>query len=291
MASYETAAATGSTRFCLCYRLTRRDGVVMGFTDHDTDLTLDGLTCQAAAALTASEASAKLGTSADEMEARGALSSEAITEADLFAGLYDGAEVEVWEIDWSDAAARRLLGRFTIGQVERGALAFRAELRSLTAGLSRKRGRVHTSLCDARFGDARCQITTSAPGYSATATLTAVDGLNLAAAGLDAFAAGAFGRGRLVWLTGANAGTESDIRLSRIIGGVMTLSLWHVPAGAVSVGDTATAIVGCDKTYATCSDRFGNVWNFRGFPHMPGETFAGEYAVQGDPTMNGGSRF
>ncbi len=31
-----------------------------------------------------------------------------------------------------------------------------------------------------------------------------------------------------------------------------------------------TVTIGCDKSFATCRDRFANALNFRGFPHMPG---------------------
>ena len=36
--------ASGTTTLCWCWRLARRDGVVMGFTDHDKALTFDGTT-------------------------------------------------------------------------------------------------------------------------------------------------------------------------------------------------------------------------------------------------------
>ena len=38
-------------------------------------------------------------------------------------------------------------------------------------------------------------------------------------------------------------------------------------------GQTFTVTAGCDKTVATCSAKFSNAINFRGFPHMPGNDF------------------
>jgi hypothetical protein len=46
---------TGATTLCWCWRLTRRDGVKLGFTDHDRDLVFDGTTFEAAAGFTATE--------------------------------------------------------------------------------------------------------------------------------------------------------------------------------------------------------------------------------------------
>ena len=39
---------------------------------------------------------------------------------------------------------------------------------------------------------------------------------------------------------------------------------------AVAVGDTYSLRPGCDKTFATCKDRYNNVKNFRGEPNVPG---------------------
>lgn len=290
MTAYTDTLATGSTTLCRCFRLTRRDGVVMGFTDHDRDLAFDGVTFTAAAALTASDAAASLGMSADEMDASGALSDSAITESDLAAGVYDGAAVEVFDVDWSDPAIRALLGRYTIGQVERGAVAFRAELRSITAGLSRKAGRVHSALCDATLGDSRCGVTLSDPAFSAAGTVASVDPLDFTVPGLSGFADDAFDRGRVTWAGGDKAGTFSDIRITRPRAGLLRVSLWRTPPAGIAVGDAATLTVGCDKTAESCRLKFSNLDNFRGFPAMPGETFAGEYARPGDPSQDGGSR-
>ncbi|WP_227271246.1 DUF2163 domain-containing protein [Roseobacter weihaiensis] len=291
MTAYDDALATGNTNFCRCFRLTRLDGVVMGFTDHDRNIELsDGVTYTAAAALTASDAASALGMAADEMEASGALSAEAITESDLAAGLYDGASVEVFDVDWSDTVPPQLLGRYTIGQVERGSVAFRAELRSLSAGLTRKTGRIHSVLCDARIGDARCGLNLSSLTHSAAATVASIDPLDFDVPTLGSFAADAFDRGRINWTSGPKAGTSSDIRVARASDGRLRVSLWRVPSAAIGIGDAATLTVGCNKTAETCRLRFGNLDNFRGFPDMPGETFAAEYARTGDPSQNGGSR-
>jgi hypothetical protein len=47
---------SGVTTLCRCWRMVRRDGVALGFTDHDEDVTLDGLVCRAGTGLSGSEA-------------------------------------------------------------------------------------------------------------------------------------------------------------------------------------------------------------------------------------------
>jgi uncharacterized phage protein (TIGR02218 family) len=285
------ALATGATRLCRCFLVIRQDGTRLGFTDHDADLAFGGDTYRAGAALSASDAQAQLGLAPDELDASGALSADAITEADLAAGRYDGAEVFLYEVDWGDPETRALLGRYVIGQVERGPLAFRAELRSLAAALDTKQGRAHTRACDVRrLGDARCKVNLGP--WQATATVVAVAPLEVTVSGLSAFAPTLWVGGTLDWLTGGNAGTGGDIRAGIAAGGGLTkVSLWRAPGVAPEPGDTATATVGCDRTWATCRDRFGNGANFRGFPHMPGEGFAAEYGLPSIENQDGGSRY
>ena len=51
--SLQSHLDTGATTLAWCWRVTRGDGAVLGFTDHDRDLTFDGTTFEAAAGLTA----------------------------------------------------------------------------------------------------------------------------------------------------------------------------------------------------------------------------------------------
>ena len=48
--------------------------------------------------------------------------------------------------------------------------------------------------------------------------------------------------------------------------------------------------LGCDRHLGTCRGRFGNVVNFRGFPHIPGSDFVLRYPRSGD-RADGGALF
>ena len=82
--------ASGVTTLCRCWIVERADGVRLGFTDHDRDLVVEGVTCEAASALTASAVESSTGLSMDTRSVSGALRSDAIGEADIERGLYDG---------------------------------------------------------------------------------------------------------------------------------------------------------------------------------------------------------
>jgi uncharacterized phage protein (TIGR02218 family) len=49
---------------------------------------------------------------------------------------------------------------------------------------------------------------------------------------------------------------------------------------AIAEGDSFIARAGCDKRIATCSGKFANTANFRGFPNIPGQDAVLRYASQ-----------
>lgn len=98
--------ASGATTLALCWRVERVDGVVLGFTEHDLDLAFDGVVHRAASGFSSTEISQTLGLSVDNLEAAGALSSEAIAETDLAAGRYDDASVSIHLVNWADPQQR-----------------------------------------------------------------------------------------------------------------------------------------------------------------------------------------
>lgn len=274
---------SGATTLCWCWRLTRGDGGVMGFTDHDRPLTFDGVTYQAATGFTASEVQSSLGLSVDNLTVSGALSSTALNEGDLAAGLYDGASIAIWRVNWRDTGQRVLMRSGTLGEVTRAGGAFQAEVRGLAQALNQPVGRVFGHLCDATLGDARC-------GFSITPTIGAVtaatDARRFTVSGLDEASDGDFTAGLLTFTSGANNGRSGEIK--RQIGS--NIELWQAMSEPVAVGDAVTITPGCDKQFSTCRARFANAANFRGFPHMPGND-----AVIATPSLNqpldGGSRY
>ncbi|KQT78506.1 DUF2163 domain-containing protein [Methylobacterium sp. Leaf466] len=280
--------AGGATTLCRCWSLTRRDGATLGFTDHDRDLVLSGLVHAAHSGLEAAEASAELGFAVGGGEVAGALRSSGIAEADIAAGLYDGAGVETWLVDWSDPQTRLLLDVGTVGEIRRSGAAFVAELRGLMHALDVERGRTYRATCGADLGDRRCRIDLADPRWRTTGTVTGPDttgglGVALATPADD----GRFDGGRLAWRSGSNAGASADVR------GLLSdrIWLWEVPARAVATGDAFVLTAGCDKRLSTCGDRFANVPNFQGFPHMPGNDFVLRHAPGSGPGLDGGSLF
>lgn len=277
----------GVTTLCHGWRLTRRDGRVLGFTDHDRDLVVDGLMMIAASGVAGSESTQARGLSVTGAEVSGALSAATLEEADLAAGQYDGAAIDLLLIDWTNPASHVLLRRGTIGEVRREGQAFTAEVRALADALNQTRGRVFGSLCDADLGDGRCGVNLALPQFRADGSVVAVDAAGrLQVAGVwqqD----GWFSRGRCLFTTGANTGFVSEVKTHTLAAGIAALQLWQRPPAPVMPGDAFALTAGCDKTFSTCRDRFSNALNFRGCPHMPGNDFVMTVAVPGEASYDG----
>jgi uncharacterized phage protein (TIGR02218 family) len=286
----QTKLDTGATTLCRCWIVTRNDGVTQGFTDHDENVVVDGVTCLAAAGLNAAEATQKLGLAVTGSDLSGALADDSLTEADLAAGRYDAAEVAIWLVDWSEPELAVLLAKGVLGEVRRAGQAFTAELRGLTHRLAEQSGRLYTASCSVDLGGAACGLDLNTPTYTGNGTVAALDATStFHADGLDAYADEWFTAGRLVWTGGANAGLAVEVKFHRTGADGVSVSLWQAMPEPIEVGDAFTVTAGCDKRFATCRDRFDNAVNFRGFPHIPGNDFVVRYPVQGEPGNTGAS--
>lgn len=153
---------SGAATLCHVWRLERADGTVLGFTDHDRDLEVDGVACRADSGWTAGAAEAATGLAAGSSAVSGVLDDAAIGEADVAAGLYDGAMVELWRVDWSAPALRVRLWTGTLASIRREGDGFVVELEGPLAKLERVVGRTYGRMCDARLGDVRCGVEAAA---------------------------------------------------------------------------------------------------------------------------------
>ena len=285
-ASLQAHLDTGATTLAHVWKLERRDGVSLGFTDHDDDLVIDGFTYEAAAGVSASAIESTGGLAVDNLDILGALISDRLSEDDLVGGLFDDAEIEIWRVNWRDVSERVLMRKGNLGEVTRGATGFSVELRGLAHRLNQPVGRLYQYACDADLGDARCGLTIEA----VTGTVvSAEDDRVIVADGLGASAENNFTRGRLFFTGGANDGAAMEVKLHKLTSDGAVIELWQAMAHGVVAGDTFEVTAGCDKQFSTCRATFSNEANFRGFPHMPGNDFVMSYPSKGDGN-DGGSR-
>ena len=261
----------GVTTLAWCWRVERTDGVALGFTDHDRDLAFADTVFLAESGMTASDMDQSVGLSVDSSDVVSRISDDALTERDLAAGLYDGARVSIFRVNWVDVSQHVLLRVGVIGEVTRGAHQFKAELRGLSHALQQERGRLYQYQCDADLGDGRCGIDLTLAEHRATGVVSAVlSASRFEATGLSSFSSADLTGGKLVWSHGLNSLQAIEVHAHSIVGDSVVLELWQTPSEPIEVGDTFVVTAGCDKRIETCRDRFANAVNFRGFPFIPG---------------------
>ncbi len=272
MSEFQDHLDTGTTTLARCWVVQRRDGVTYGFTDHDRALNFDGITFKADAGMTARAIMSATGLSVDNSEAMGALSDAAITEDDIEAGRFDGAEVKAWLVNWANVAIRSLRFAGSIGELRRAGGAFHAELRGLTEALNQTQGRVYQTPCSAILGDADCRFSLNKDGYSKELAVEVLeDGRRFRFADMASFEPAWFERGRLQVLTGAAEGLIGAIKRDRFVGTTREIEVWQAFRTPIKAGDVIRLEAGCDKRHQTCRTKFDNILNFRGFPDIPGD--------------------
>lgn len=260
-----THLASEVTTLAICWKITRRDNRVLGFTSHDSDITYDSVIYKASSGFTPSAVADNAELAVDNLDIEGVLDSSAITETDLHAGLYDYAQIDVFMVNYNDLTQGQLMLRSGwLGEVRYTRNRFVAEVRGLMQNLSQTIGELYSPSCRAQFGDSRCGV--SLVSYTVTGSLTTVtDNQTFSDSGRSE-EDGYFGQGKITFVSGNNSGVSMEVK--EFEDGKMTL-VFPLPFD-VQVGDSYSLHACCDKSFETCIASFDNAVNFRGEPHIPG---------------------
>lgn len=261
-----THIAGETTTLATCWKVTRRDGAIFGFTDFDKDLTVDSLLYQARSGYTRSAIHTIANLAVDNLDIESAIDSETLSAADLRAGVWDGATVEIFLVNWSNLAnGKIILKHGTIGEVELKDTVFRAELRGLSQALSQQIVELYTPDCRADLGDTRCKVNLAT--LTVTGAVTTVTDRRSFADSARGESVNHWNGGLLTWTSGANIGRKMEVKA---FGSSGAFTLFLPMPSIVAVGDNYSLRPGCDKKFSTCKDRYNNVKNFRGEPNVPG---------------------
>ncbi len=263
---------TGTTHVCLCWSLARKDGVVFGFTDHDRSLSFDGVEFTPDSGMAAKALTSTTGLSVNNTEALGILSSDAVTDADIEAGRYEGAIVTTWLVQWDDVSARQIKLRGSIGEIVREGGSYRADLRGLTEMLNQPQGRAYLKTCSAVLGDEGCKFKTNAAAYQTEGSVGATNDRQTIDVDFEStFTDRWFEGGLLTVLSGAAVDVQAVIKRDEAIATGRRLTLWQPLPAELVLGDQVRILAGCDKRAETCRVKFDNLINFQGFPDIPGD--------------------
>lgn len=256
---------------CQLWRITRRDGEIFRFTSLDEDYPWGDQVFEACQSLdpSAAEQQSVLG-STGNVELKGILSSDRITEADLYGGFYDDCFVEVWLANY-DPQVREPPKRIAAGwagNLSHGEQGFNMEVLGPGARLDQQAlVQSVAPQCRWNFGDGRCLYNRDAHKLTGAVRkrgnrIKFVATISGGAGSLQ------WANGLCRWLTGVNAGQACEVKTVEFGTGIITL--WALPAFVPQVADTFELLPGCDRSADTCKNVYGQFLNFGGYPDVPG---------------------
>lgn len=182
-------------------------------------------------------------------------------------GGFDGADITLYRAyltSWT-AAPTGALTMF-VGNVSEATpsrttvqMVIKADLEMLNIQMPRN---IYQSGCLHSLYDVGCTLNKAL--FAANTAINAASTTQSLNCGL-ATAAGYYDQGYLVFTSGQNAGARRTIKKHTTGNFSIALPLPFTP----QVGDAFTVYAGCDKTQATCTNKFNNVIHFRGYPYIP----------------------
>jgi uncharacterized phage protein (TIGR02218 family) len=266
------------TTIARCLRIERRDGVMIALTDHDADLMIDEICYQSAVGYTPTAVSMQDRGVVNTIDVEGILSVAGVSREDIAAGLFDHAQIFIFEVNY-EAISQGILPLMSgfWGECQLHNNHYVTEFKSLSQVLQQTVGELYSTHCRAQLGDKRCGLNLAE---------FALEGVVATIENHGQFTAEGFNQpfnyfqyGLITWQQGSNAGLSMEIQSFQsgkqqnenaeetLCGEFQLVQPMPYP---IEVDDIFLLTPGCDKSLAMCKARFNNVVNFRGEPFIPG---------------------
>ncbi len=259
-------------RFVSIWQITRTDGVVFRFTNHDMVIRRNEHDYTPMSSLNATAKQKIEGLKERNIDFRGVITSDLITYEDLLAGKFREARIDEALIDWRYPWAGTF-AQFTYWVVSTrfSGEVWEAQVEGITHRLKISTGRVLGRTCDVKnFGDNRCKMDSTL--FTWEGTVTAIDVPRKVfftdEPDIIAKANNYFKYGTCRFISGLNDNIKMEV--GEFTGGSGRIKLWLKMPYNIEIGDTFRIVAGCNRLLKTCRDKFDNVINFQGFPFIPG---------------------
>lgn len=254
------------TTLATCWKLTRSDDVVLGFTSHDRDIIFAQIIYKANSGFVPTSIASTCELSVDNMEIEGVVDGVFIKEEDIIAGRYDFAKIEIFMLNYNNIAHGQInLRSGWLGEIQYGKGRLTAEVRGLMQSMVQIVGELYSPSCRAKFCDEKCGL--DIINYTVAGNITSLHNNQVFQDTTRIEASGYFSMGKITFHSGNNSGLAMEVKEYNA-GGMITLVL-PMPY-IIKIGDAYSMQAGCDKSFATCVSSFNNAINFRGEPHVPG---------------------
>lgn len=255
---------TDHHRFCTLWKITRKDGTILRFTDHNETVTPDDNVYTPVGGLASTSVLKGAGLKTQNFEVVGLIDSSAITEEDLLAGRYREARVLERIVDWKYPWQGDFLRReYWIIETQFNEILWEARVAGVTRWLRNPVGDNHTRTCRHTLYDGSCTVDRSS--FQQSGSVTSVSDARREFTIDVVEADGYFEFGEITFTDGDNQGLSFEIRSheSNVIY-LETRTPFDIDT------DSFTIVPGCNKTTDHCKNKFSNLVNFGGFHFIPG---------------------
>jgi uncharacterized phage protein (TIGR02218 family) len=267
------AAPDAPLAFAECFTFTLATGTVLTWTNVDLPVTYNGATFSATGPLVQGlKYKASVGLEVDKQQITVAarptdLIGGAAALTAIRQGAFDGATVQRDRV-FLTAIGGTVIGGVTMfhGRVAtvdsvgrtQAQITVASDLVVLDYDMPRN---LYSPGCVHTLYDSGCGVIRGA--YSASGTAGAGSSASLI---LTSVAAAGHAQGSILFTSGVNANVRATVKS---VTPATSLALMYPLPSTPAAGDAFSVAFGCDHTRGTCSSRFSNLANFRGFPFVP----------------------
>ena len=268
--------AQGQTSVTTCLTITRTDGVVVGLTELDQDISFGGVTYHCYPGFSRLNLQNKQNLEDTTVQVEGPIDGTVITRDDIVAQRYDYANAVVLLVNYADLTGSGTLMTGRFGTVTIKEYEWSVELRGMSYQTIAVGGELCSPTCRVDLGSPRCGIDVTPLMQSGTVGSTdgfktmTVSGITVGTTPTSP----SFNGGLLTWLTGGNAGLSGEVNS---LTGSGALELHLDALLEINAGDTFSLQPACDKTFLTCVNVYANGINFQGEPDVPGDDHLLDY--------------
>jgi len=272
----QTAIENGKIAYIIS--ITTKGGDNIRYTNHDRPLTVNGNLYKPGAGLTRVKLTAKGNQEVSSQEFESAWTVD-IDEVSALNGLYDDAQVTFSWVSWDHPEHGALeIFKGNLGLLSWTSDGFQAEIHNAIRKLQNPVATYYTPFCRHNFGDTTdtnkaipggCNVNLVSYTFNGTVSGLLTSRRKFIFTGTAAAKANAyFSFGVVTWLTGANTGRKSDVKIHTVDTYGSQVEFYIPTIFEIAPTDTFTIVAGCDKSRATCKTNFNNVVNFGAFPDL-----------------------
>lgn len=253
------------TNLAFCWKLSYKDGRIVGFTTHDNDIVFENITYKSKAGFAVDEYKINQNSGSENLDVFGVIDSDDITETDIASGSLDNAALEIFVVNYNDVGAGKVIIKTgKISKINKYENAYIIGISGIADELEKNITENYSPLCRANFGDVRCGINKNLYKFSGEISEVLSDISFKDSSRTEQI--GYYDKGVIKFTSALNEGFSGEVKRSE--GNKITLSL-AMPK-QLQIGDEYEIIAGCNKKFSTCKNKFNNVLNFRGEPDLPG---------------------